>query len=108
MFLFVMASLHQLFHPCFSLPHILDDPVLSQLIESLPPLRPCELLDPADDQTLARLIEVLQQRHRIRQTITEQVNRTGTGHSDYRVSEAFVQVLVNWLLRWLFARVGVR
>lgn len=57
--------------------HIVDDPVLGQLIESLPPLHPCELLDPADDQTLPRLIEVLEQRHRIRQTITEQVNRTG-------------------------------
>lgn len=53
-----------------------DDPVLGQLMESLPPLRPCELLDPADDQTLPRLIEVLEQRHRVRQTITEQVNRT--------------------------------
>lgn len=65
----------------FSHLHIIDDPVLGQLIESLPPLHPCELLDPADDQTLPRLIEVLEQRHRIRQTITDQVNRTGTGLS---------------------------
>lgn len=57
--------------------HVIDDPVLGQLIESLPPLRPCELLDPADDQTLPHLVEVLERRHRIRQTITEQVNRTG-------------------------------
>ncbi|XP_075875627.1 kinesin-like protein KIF23 isoform X2 [Nelusetta ayraudi] len=57
-------------------PSCADDPVLGQLVESLPPLRPCELLDPADDQTLPRLIEVLEQRHRVRQTITEQVNRT--------------------------------
>lgn len=64
----------------FLLLHNIDDPVLGQLVESLPPLRPCELLDPADDQTLPRLIEVLEQRHRVRQTITEQVNRTGTGH----------------------------
>lgn len=56
-----------------------DDPVLAQLIESLPALPPCELVDPADDQTLPRLIEVLERRHRIRQMITEQFNKTGTG-----------------------------
>uniref|UniRef100_A0A8C6LJA4 Kinesin-like protein n=1 Tax=Nothobranchius furzeri TaxID=105023 RepID=A0A8C6LJA4_NOTFU len=43
------------------------------LIESLPALPPCELVDPTDDQTLPRLIEVLEQRHRIRQMMTEQV-----------------------------------
>ncbi|KAM4744988.1 kinesin-like protein KIF23 isoform 2-T2 [Anableps anableps] len=54
-----------------------EDPVLlSQLIESLPPLPPCELSDPSDDQTLPRLIEVLERRHRIRQMITEQFNQT--------------------------------
>lgn len=73
--------LHQIYTIFFPPLHIIDDPVLGQLIESLPPLRPCELLDPADDQTLPRLIEVLERRHRIRQTITEQVNRNGTGQS---------------------------
>ncbi|KAM9766222.1 kinesin-like protein KIF23 isoform 5-T5 [Menidia menidia] len=54
-----------------------DDPaLLEQLIESLPPLPHCELLDPADDQTLPRLIEVLERRHRIRQMMTEQFNQT--------------------------------
>lgn len=52
---------------------------MNQLIESLPPLPPCELLDPADDQTLPRLIEVLERRHRIRQMMTDQVNKTGAG-----------------------------
>uniref|UniRef100_A0A4W6BNB2 Kinesin-like protein n=1 Tax=Lates calcarifer TaxID=8187 RepID=A0A4W6BNB2_LATCA len=56
----------------------IDDPVLAQLIESLPALPPCELVDPADDQTLPRLIEVLERRHRIRQMITEQFNKTAS------------------------------
>ncbi|KAG7221767.1 hypothetical protein INR49_029150 [Caranx melampygus] len=56
-----------------------DDPaLLNQLIESLPPLPPCELVDPADDQTLPRLIEVLERRHRIRQMMTEQFNKTAS------------------------------
>lgn len=66
----------------FSHPHfcfrIIGDSALNQLMESLPTLPPCELLDPADDQTLPHLIEVLEQRHRIRQMMTEQVNKTGT------------------------------
>ncbi|XP_027137566.1 kinesin-like protein KIF23 isoform X4 [Larimichthys crocea] len=54
-----------------------DDPaLLNQLIESLPAMPPCELVDPADDQTLPRLIEVLQRRHCIRQLMTEQYNKT--------------------------------
>ncbi|XP_038139176.1 kinesin-like protein KIF23 isoform X1 [Cyprinodon tularosa] len=54
-----------------------EDPVLlNQLIESLPPLPPCELSDPSDDQTLPRMIEVLERRHHIRQMITEQFNQT--------------------------------
>ncbi|KAM4593885.1 kinesin-like protein KIF23 isoform 2-T2 [Odontesthes bonariensis] len=54
-----------------------DDPdLMNQLIESLPALPPCELVDPADDQTLPRLIEVLERRHRIRQMMTEQFNQT--------------------------------
>ncbi|XP_054626686.1 kinesin-like protein KIF23 isoform X2 [Dunckerocampus dactyliophorus] len=54
-----------------------DDPVLlNQLIESLPPLPTCDLVDPADDQTLPRLIEVLEKRHHIRQLMAEQFNKT--------------------------------
>ncbi|XP_054900796.1 kinesin-like protein KIF23 isoform X5 [Poeciliopsis prolifica] len=53
------------------------DPVqLNQLIESLPPLPPCELSDPSDDQTLPRLMEVLERRYRIRQKMAEQFNQT--------------------------------
>uniref|UniRef100_A0A671TIU0 Kinesin-like protein n=1 Tax=Sparus aurata TaxID=8175 RepID=A0A671TIU0_SPAAU len=44
--------------------------------DELSPVPPCELVDPADDQTLQRLIEVLERRHRMRQMMTEQVNKT--------------------------------
>ncbi|XP_061616368.1 kinesin-like protein KIF23 isoform X1 [Phyllopteryx taeniolatus] len=53
-----------------------DPAMLNQLIESLPPLPPCDLVDPGDDQTLPRLIEVLERRHRIRQLMAEQFNKT--------------------------------
>uniref|UniRef100_A0A8D3DW01 Kinesin-like protein n=1 Tax=Scophthalmus maximus TaxID=52904 RepID=A0A8D3DW01_SCOMX len=43
---------------------------------SLPALPPCEVVDPADDQTLPRLIEVLEKRQRIRQMMTEEFNKT--------------------------------
>ncbi|XP_060889473.1 kinesin-like protein KIF23 isoform X2 [Labrus mixtus] len=55
-----------------------DQSLMSQLIESLPALPPCELADPADDMTLPRLIEVLERRHRIRQMMTEQFDKTAT------------------------------
>uniref|UniRef100_A0AAQ5XK63 Kinesin-like protein n=1 Tax=Amphiprion ocellaris TaxID=80972 RepID=A0AAQ5XK63_AMPOC len=48
--------------------------------ESLPALPGSELVDPADDQTLPRLIEVLERRHRVRQMMAEQFNKTGTGY----------------------------
>uniref|UniRef100_A0A3B3I4K8 Kinesin-like protein n=1 Tax=Oryzias latipes TaxID=8090 RepID=A0A3B3I4K8_ORYLA len=54
-----------------------DDPgLLNQLIESLPALPPCELVDPTDDQMLPRLIEVLERRQHIRQMMKEQFNQT--------------------------------
>ncbi|XP_067351941.1 kinesin-like protein KIF23 isoform X4 [Channa argus] len=56
-----------------------DDPVmLDQLIESFPPLPPCELVDPNDDHTLPRLIEVLERRHRIRQMMTQQFEKNAS------------------------------
>lgn len=55
-----------------------DDPiVLGQVIESLPALPSCELMDPSDDQTLPLLIEALEKRHRVRQIMSEQLNKTG-------------------------------
>ncbi|XP_068170475.1 kinesin-like protein KIF23 isoform X3 [Antennarius striatus] len=49
---------------------------VGEFIERLPALPPCELVDPSDDQTLPRLIEVLERRHRIRQMMTAQYNIT--------------------------------
>uniref|UniRef100_A0A667ZRA9 Kinesin-like protein n=1 Tax=Myripristis murdjan TaxID=586833 RepID=A0A667ZRA9_9TELE len=57
-------------------PSTADAAVIWFLIDSFPALPPCELVDPADDQTLPRLIEVLERRHCIRQKMTEQLNRT--------------------------------
>ncbi|XP_078129872.1 kinesin-like protein KIF23 isoform X4 [Sander vitreus] len=56
-----------------------DDPaLLNQLMESIPAMPRCELVDPADDQTLPRLIEVLERRHRVRQMLAEQFNKTAS------------------------------
>ncbi|KAG7245405.1 hypothetical protein INR49_010856 [Caranx melampygus] len=49
--------------------------VISQLVHSLPPLPSSELTDPHDDITLPRLIEALQNRHRIRQMMIEEYNK---------------------------------
>ncbi|XP_049574307.1 kinesin-like protein KIF23 isoform X2 [Syngnathus scovelli] len=52
-----------------------DAALLNQLIEHFPPMPSCELVDPGDDQTLPRLIEVLEKRHHIRQLMAEQFNK---------------------------------
>ncbi|XP_076848383.1 kinesin-like protein KIF23 isoform X2 [Brachyhypopomus gauderio] len=48
---------------------------LNQLLQSFPPLPSCEISDPTDDQTLPRLIEALEKRHRIRQMMNEEFNK---------------------------------
>uniref|UniRef100_A0A8D0AIG2 Kinesin-like protein n=1 Tax=Sander lucioperca TaxID=283035 RepID=A0A8D0AIG2_SANLU len=48
------------------------------LMESIPAMPRCELVDPADDQTLPRLIDVLERRHRVRQMLAEQFNKTAS------------------------------
>ncbi|XP_037307411.2 kinesin-like protein KIF23 isoform X2 [Pungitius pungitius] len=48
--------------------------VINQLAHSLPPLPSCELTDPNDDITLPRLIDALQNRHRIRQMMIDYYN----------------------------------
>ncbi|KAM4602640.1 kinesin-like protein KIF23 [Polymixia lowei] len=53
-----------------------DRALLNQHIESLPAIPSCELVDPTDDQTLPRLIEVLERRQHIRQMISNQFNKT--------------------------------
>uniref|UniRef100_A0A8C2B7H8 Kinesin-like protein n=1 Tax=Cyprinus carpio TaxID=7962 RepID=A0A8C2B7H8_CYPCA len=51
--------------------------VLNQLLQSFPPLPPCEISGPNDDVTLPRLIEALEKRHKIRQMMIEEYNKTG-------------------------------
>ncbi|KAM6926418.1 kinesin-like protein KIF23 isoform 2-T2 [Lycodopsis pacificus] len=48
--------------------------VINHLVHSLPSLPSCELTDPHDDLTLPRLIEALQNRHRIRQLMMDEYN----------------------------------
>lgn len=52
---------------------------LNQLLQNMPPLPSCEISDPTDDHTLPRLIEALEKRHRIRQMMTEEYNKSGMG-----------------------------
>uniref|UniRef100_A0A7N6C2T2 Kinesin-like protein n=1 Tax=Anabas testudineus TaxID=64144 RepID=A0A7N6C2T2_ANATE len=47
-----------------------------ELSQNLPVLPPCDVVDPADDQTLPRLIEVLERRHQIRQMMMGQIDKT--------------------------------
>ncbi|XP_018109863.1 kinesin family member 23 S homeolog isoform X3 [Xenopus laevis] len=52
-----------------------DQAVVEILIQSFPPLPSCELLDANDDQSLPKLIEVLEKRCRIRQMMAEEFNK---------------------------------
>ncbi|XP_048812247.1 kinesin-like protein KIF23 isoform X1 [Lagopus muta] len=45
------------------------------LLQNFPPLPSCELLDINDDQTLPKLIEVLEERHKLRQKFSEEFAR---------------------------------
>lgn len=69
-----------------------DGSVLNQLLDSLPALPACELVDPTDEQILPRLIEVLERRHRIRQMITEQYTRTGTDQATIDLMKGILSV----------------
>uniref|UniRef100_A0A8C5HX02 Kinesin-like protein n=1 Tax=Gouania willdenowi TaxID=441366 RepID=A0A8C5HX02_GOUWI len=62
---------------------------LSHRLQDLPPLPCCELVDPSDDQTLPRLIEVLERRHQIRQKMTEEFNKTGNAISIKSILQQF-------------------
>ncbi|XP_057579052.1 kinesin-like protein KIF23 isoform X5 [Hippopotamus amphibius kiboko] len=53
-----------------------DEPVVSEVVlQSFPPLPSCEILDVHDEQTLPRLIEALEKRHRLRQMMTDEFNK---------------------------------
>uniref|UniRef100_A0A8C4WJ93 Kinesin-like protein n=1 Tax=Gopherus evgoodei TaxID=1825980 RepID=A0A8C4WJ93_9SAUR len=49
--------------------------VAEMLLQNFPPLPSCELLDVNDDQTLPRLIEVLEKRHKMRQMLSEEFTK---------------------------------
>ncbi|XP_038275854.1 kinesin-like protein KIF23 isoform X3 [Dermochelys coriacea] len=52
-----------------------EQSVTEILLQNFPPLPSCELLDVNDDQTLPRLIEVLEKRHRMRQMLSEEFTK---------------------------------
>ncbi|NXK93846.1 KIF23 protein, partial [Formicarius rufipectus] len=52
-----------------------EQSVAEMLLQNFPPLPSCELLDIHDDQTLPKLIEALEQRHKTRQMLSEDFAR---------------------------------
>ncbi|XP_053811100.1 kinesin-like protein KIF23 isoform X2 [Vidua chalybeata] len=53
-----------------------EEPSAAELFfQSFPPLPSCELLDINDDQTLPKLIEALEQRHKMRQMLAEEFGK---------------------------------
>ncbi|XP_031978921.1 kinesin-like protein KIF23 isoform X4 [Corvus hawaiiensis] len=53
-----------------------EEPSAAELFfQSFPPLPSCELLDINDDQTLPKLIEALEQRHKMRQMLAEEFSK---------------------------------
>uniref|UniRef100_A0A9R1SNT5 Kinesin-like protein n=2 Tax=Cyprinus carpio TaxID=7962 RepID=A0A9R1SNT5_CYPCA len=68
-----------------------DSPtVLNQLLQSFPPLPPCEISGPNDNVTLPRLIEALEKRHKVRQMMVEEYNKTEQD-SNLLSKENFIQ-----------------
>uniref|UniRef100_A0A673N296 Kinesin-like protein n=1 Tax=Sinocyclocheilus rhinocerous TaxID=307959 RepID=A0A673N296_9TELE len=64
--------------------------VLNQLLQSFHPLPPCEISGPNDDVTLPRLIEALEKRHKIRQMMVQEYNKTEQD-SNLLSKENFIQ-----------------
>nr|XP_031547483.1 kinesin-like protein KIF23 isoform X1 [Vicugna pacos] len=53
-----------------------DEPLVSEVVlQSFPPLPSCEILDVNDEQTLPRLIEALEKRHRLRQMMADEFSK---------------------------------
>ncbi|XP_063121568.1 kinesin-like protein KIF23 isoform X11 [Rattus norvegicus] len=52
-----------------------DEPLTEEILQSFPPLPPCKLLDVNDEETLPRLMDALEKRHRLRQLMTEELNK---------------------------------
>uniref|UniRef100_A0A8C4UX03 Kinesin-like protein n=1 Tax=Falco tinnunculus TaxID=100819 RepID=A0A8C4UX03_FALTI len=52
-----------------------EQSVTEMFLQNFPPLPSCELLDVNDDQTLPRLIEVLEKRHKMRQMLLKEFGK---------------------------------
>ncbi|XP_074012078.1 kinesin-like protein KIF23 [Numenius arquata] len=52
-----------------------EQSVLETFLQNFPPLPACELLDINDDQTLPKLIEVLEKRHKLRQMLSKEFSK---------------------------------
>ncbi|XP_063203108.1 kinesin-like protein KIF23 isoform X5 [Chroicocephalus ridibundus] len=52
-----------------------EQSVLETILQNFPPLPTCELLDINDDQTLPKLIEVLEKRHKLRQMLIKEFSK---------------------------------
>ncbi|NXX01829.1 KIF23 protein, partial [Larus smithsonianus] len=52
-----------------------EQSVLETILQNFPPLPACELLDINDDQTLPKLIEVLEKRHKLRQMLIKEFSK---------------------------------
>lgn len=71
---------HRLTHPALGLVDrelVSRDQETEMLLQNFPPIPSCELLDIDDDQTLPRLIEVLEKRYRMRQMLSENFTKNG-------------------------------
>ncbi|XP_010014293.1 PREDICTED: kinesin-like protein KIF23, partial [Nestor notabilis] len=53
-----------------------EQAVSELVLQNFPPLPSCELLDINDDQTLPKVIEVLEKRHKLRQMLSEEIAKT--------------------------------
>lgn len=54
-----------------------EQSVSEMFLQNFPPLPSCELLDVNDDQTLPKLIDVLEKRHKLRQMLSEEFAKNG-------------------------------
>ncbi|NXG84077.1 KIF23 protein, partial [Stercorarius parasiticus] len=52
-----------------------EQSVLETVLQNFPPLPACELLDINDDQTLPKLIEILEKRHKLRQMLIKEFSK---------------------------------
>lgn len=68
---------------------------MNHLVHNLPPLPSSELTDAHDDVTLPRLIEALQNRHRVKQMMLEEYSKAGACSRSSSASD-FPHSMSNW------------